>query len=141
MAERMGVDVRQPVADGELFQPVRDRVRVHGLPVVLGKHEALIAVIFTQAEAFGGLPCPVFSQELHCFHRQGNEPLRPFRLRRTFVNPDIAYSSSSSSQNTSGGLLLGSLPRQHCRIYPDTLIPQRPALRSIFSFSFRLNRN
>lgn len=69
VAERMGVDVRQPVADGELFQPVRDRIRVYGLSVVLSKHEVLIAVIFPQPEAFGGLPCSVFSQKLHCFHR------------------------------------------------------------------------
>ena len=89
VAERMGVDVGQPVADSELFQPVRDRIRVHGLSVVLSKHEVLIAVVFTQTEAFGSLPCPVFSQELHCFHWQGNEPFRPFRLRCAFINPDI----------------------------------------------------
>lgn len=89
MAERMGVDVRQPVVDSELFQPVRDRIRVHGLSVVLSKHEVLIAVVFPQTEAFGGLPCSVFSQKLHRFHRQGDEPFRPFRLRCAFVNPDI----------------------------------------------------
>ena len=89
VAERMGVDVGQPVADSELFQPVRDRIRVHGLPVVLSKNKVLIAVVFPQTEAFGGLPCSVFSQKLHRFHRQGDEPFRPFRLRCAFVNPDI----------------------------------------------------
>lgn len=65
----MGVDVGQPVADSELFQSVRDRIGVHGLPIVLSKHKVPIAVIFPQPEAFSSLPCSVFSQELHCFHR------------------------------------------------------------------------